>query len=146
MDGDLDMFLLNHAVHQNGTFAPRSNFLGTYSILSGDRLYRNDFSPSTRGGKGEAHFTDITKETGINSSAISFGLGVVVADINLDGWPDLYIGNDFHENDYLYINQKNGKFSDETPQRLMHTSRYSMGVDAADVNNDGYPEIISVDM
>lgn len=146
MDGDLDMFLLNHAVHQNGTFAPRSNFLGTYSILSGDRIFRNDSSPSTGGGQGEAHFTDITKETGINSSAISFGLGVVVADINLDGWPDLYIGNDFHENDYLYINQKNGKFSEETDQHLMHTSRYSMGVDAADVNNDGYPEIISVDM
>ena len=136
MDGDLDMFLLNHAVHQNGTFAPRINFLGTYSILSGDRIYRNDGNI----------FTEVTRETGINSSAISFGLGVVAADVNLDGWPDLYIGNDFHENDYLYINQKNGKFSDETPQRLMHTSQYSMGVDVADVNNDGYPEIISMDM
>lgn len=144
MDGDLDMFLLNHAVHQNGTFAPRSNFLGTYSVLSGDRVFRNDSSPSTSGG--QAHFTEVTKESGINSSAISFGLGVVAADINLDGWPDLYIGNDFHENDYLYINQKNGKFSEETTQRLMHTSQYSMGVDAADVNNDGYPEIISMDM
>ena len=136
MDGDLDMFLLNHAVHQNGTFAPRNNFLGTYSALSGDRIYRND-------GK---IFTDVTRETGINSSAISFGLGVVAADINLDGWPDLYIGNDFHENDYLYINQKNGKFSEQTDEHLMHTSRYSMGVDVADVNNDGYPEIVSVDM
>jgi len=146
MDGDLDMFLLNHAVHQNGTFAPRTNFLGTYSVLSGDRVFRNDFSPSTGVGEGQAHFSDVTKETGINSSAISFGLGVVAADINLDGWPDLYIGNDFHENDYLYINQKNGKFSEETSQRLMHTSQYSMGVDVADVNNDGYPEIISMDM
>jgi hypothetical protein len=136
MDGDLDMFLLNHAVHQNGTFAPRANFQGTYSVLSGDRIYRND------GGL----FTDVTRESGINSSAISFGLGVVAADINLDGWPDLYIGNDFHENDYLYINQKNGKFSEEGSQRLMHTSQYSMGVDVADVNNDGYPEIISMDM
>ena len=57
------------------------------------------------------HFTDVTKECGINSSAISYGLGVAVSDINLDGWPDIYVGNDFHENDYLYINQKNGKFS-----------------------------------
>ena len=145
MDGDLDMFLLNHAVHQNGTFAPRNNFLGTYSLLSGDRIYRNDITSPIGGGK-EGAFTDVTKETGINSSAISFGLGVVAADINLDGWPDLYIGNDFHENDYLYINQRNGKFSEETDQHLMHTSRYSMGVDVADVNNDGYPEIISVDM
>jgi len=136
MDGDLDMFLLNHSVHQNGTFGPRKDFLGTYNALSGDRIYRND------GG----HFTDVTKETGINSSAISYGLGVVSADINLDGWPDLYVGNDFHENDYLYINQKNGTFKEENDQHLMHTSEYSMGVDAADVNNDGYPEIISMDM
>ena len=136
MDGDLDMFLLNHSVHQSGNFGARQNFLGTYSALSGDRIFRNDGD----------HFTDVTKETGINSSAISYGLGVVAADINLDGWPDLYVGNDFHENDYLYINQKNGKFSEENNQRLMHTSRYSMGVDVADVNNDGYPEIISIDM
>jgi hypothetical protein len=136
LDGDLDMFLLNHSVHQNGTFAPRDDFLGTYNLLSGDRIYRNDGNV----------FTDVTKETGINSSAISYGLGVVAADINLDGWPDLYVGNDFHENDYLYINQKNGKFSDENNQRLMHTSQFSMGVDVADVNNDGFPEIISMDM
>jgi hypothetical protein len=136
MDGDLDMFLLNHSVHQNGTFAPRSDFTGTYSPLSGDRLYRNDGD----------HFTDVTKESGINSSAISYGLGIAVADINLDGWPDLYIGNDFHENDYLYINQKNGTFSEENNKQLMHTSQFSMGVDVADVTNDGYPEIISMDM
>ena len=136
MDGDLDMFLLNHSVHQNGSFAPREDFLGTYSPLSGDRIYRNDGNV----------FTDVTKETGINSSAISYGLGVVAADINLDGWPDLYIGNDFHENDYLYINQKNGKFAEENNQRLMHTSKYSMGVDVADANNDGFPEIVSMDM
>ena len=136
MDGDLDMFLLNHSVHQNGTFAPRNDFLGTYNLLSGDRIFRND-------GK---VFTDVTKETGINSSAISYGLGVAAADINLDGYPDLYIGNDFHENDYLYINQKNGTFTEENNQHLMHTSQFSMGVDVADVNNDGYPEIISMDM
>ncbi|MGZ8559271.1 MAG: VCBS repeat-containing protein, partial [Chitinophagaceae bacterium] len=63
-----------------------------------------------------------------------------------DGYPDLYIGNDFHENDYLYINQKNGTFIDENNQRLMHTSKFSMGVDVADINNDGSPEIISMDM
>lgn len=136
MDGDLDMFLLNHSVHQNGTFAPRGNFLGTYNDLSGDRLYRNDGTV----------FKDVTRESGINSSAISYGLGIASADINLDGWPDLYVGNDFHENDYLYINQKNGTFSEENNRRLMHTSQYSMGIDIADINNDGYPEIISVDM
>lgn len=136
MDGDLDMFLLNHSVHQNGTFAARHTFLGTYHPLSGDRIYRNDGH----------RFTDVTRQTGIHSSAISYGLGIAVSDINLDGYPDLYIGNDFHENDYLYINQRNGTFKDETTDRLMHTSQFSMGVDVADVNNDAYPEIISMDM
>ncbi len=136
MDGDLDVFLLNHSVHRNGSFAPRANFMGTYDPLSGDRIYRND------GNK----FTDVTKQSGINSSAISYGLGVAVADINLDGYPDLYVGNDFHENDYLYINQKNGTFKEEINDHIMHTSQFSMGVDVADINNDGYPEIISMDM
>ena len=136
MDGDLDMFLLNHSVHENGLFRPRKNFTGTYSALSGDRIFRNDGD----------HFTDVTKETGINSSAISYGLGIAVADINVDGYPDIYIGNDFHENDYMYINQKNGTFKEELTEHIMHTSQFSMGVDIADINNDGYPEIISMDM
>src|SRR4051812_14533771 len=136
MDGDLDMFLLNHSVHENTNFRPRIEYLGTYSELSGDRIFRND------GG----HFTDITRQSGINSSAISYGLGIVVSDINLDGYPDLYIGNDFHENDYLYINQKNGTFREELNDHIMHTSKFSMGVDAGDINNDGCPELISVDM
>lgn len=136
MDGDLDMFLLNHSVHQNSTFRPRKEFLGTYHPVAGGRMYRND---------GTA-FIETTRETGINSSAIGYGLGVVVSDINLDGYPDIYIGNDFHENDYLYINQKNGTFKEDLNNHIMHTSRYTMGVDAADANNDGYPEIISMDM
>ncbi|MBS1511292.1 MAG: VCBS repeat-containing protein [Bacteroidetes bacterium] len=137
LDGDLDMFLLNHSVHQNGTFAPRKDFIGTYNPLSGDRLFRND---------GNNHFTDVTVQSTINSSAISYGLGVAAADINLDGWPDLYVGNDFHEDDYLYINQHNGTFAEKGTSALMHTSQFSMGVDVADVNNDGFPEIISMDM
>jgi hypothetical protein len=136
-DGDLDMFLLNHSVNHESRYAPREKFLGTYDALSGDRLYRNE---------GNDHFIDVTKESKINSSAISYGLGVAVADINMDGWPDLYIGNDFHENDYLYINQHNGTFTEENNKQLMHTSQFSMGVDIADANNDGYPEIISMDM
>ena len=105
MDGDLDMFLLNHSVHQNGTFAPQRQILsGTYNPLSGDRLYRND---------GRNHFTDVTKEAVLIVLPLVMGLGIAVSDINLDGWPDMYIGNDFHENDYLYINQKNGTFKEE---------------------------------
>jgi len=136
-DGDLDMYLLNHSIHQNGTFGPRQEKLATASPTSGDRLYRND---------GNGHFTDVTKTSGINSSVIGYGLGVIAADINYDGRPDLYIGNDFHENDYLYINQGNGAFKDEMEKEMMHTSQYTMGVDIADVNNDGYPEIVSMDM
>ncbi len=135
-DGDLDVFLLNHSVHQNGTFAPRTSFMGTFDPLSGDRIFANN----------NGHFDDVTKASKINSTAISYGLGVVMSDINLDGWVDIYAGNDFHENDYLYINQKNGSFKDEQKERLMHTSQYSMGVDAADLNNDGFPEIVSMDM
>lgn len=179
-DGDLDMFLLNHSVHQNNNFRPRAVFKGTYDSLSGDRIYRNDSPKPTKGefaaaqpspvnrsavevGSSQSdvhgrpslsragrrdgpHFTDVTKQSGINSTAISYGLGICIADINLDGYPDLYIGNDFHENDYLYINQKNGTFKEEGEQSFMHTSQYSMGVDVADINNDAFPEIISMDM
>lgn len=136
LDGDLDMYLMNHAVHHSGMFAERSRFLGTYSPLSGDRFFRND----------KGRFTDVTRETGINSSDIGYGLGAVVTDVNLDGLPDLYIGNDFHENDYLYINKGDGTFSEEMQQRMLHTSQFSMGVDAADINNDAFPEIVSMDM
>ncbi len=136
-DGDLDMYLLNHSVHQNGTFGPRKDRLAATNPLSGDRLYRND---------GEHHFTDVTKVSGIHSSVIGYGLGIGAADINLDGWPDLYIGNDFHENDYLYINQKNGRFADSLEDQVMHTSQFTMGVDIGDINNDGFPDVVSMDM
>jgi hypothetical protein len=136
-DGDLDMYLLNHTLRQNGTYGPRKEKLVTYNPYSGDRLYRND---------GNNHFTDVTKQSGIHSSVIGYGLGITVSDINLDGYPDIYVGNDFHENDYLYINQHNGTFRDELAERIMHTSQYTMGVDIADANNDGYPDIVSMDM
>ncbi len=136
LDGDLDMYLLNHSLRFNGTFEPRAAYANTYDSLAGDRFYRNDGNM----------FTDITRKVGINSSIIGYGLGICVADINLDGYPDIYIGNDFHENDYLYINQRNGSFKDELTNAMMHTSQFSMGVDVADVNNDAQPEIISMDM
>jgi len=136
-DGDLDMYLLNHSIHQNGTFGPRKDRLAVTNALSGDRLFRNE---------GNNKFTDVTKEAGIHSSVIGYGLGINVSDIDLDGYPDLYIGNDFHENDYLYINQHNGTFREELNDHMMHTSQFTMGVDVADVNNDAFPEIITMDM
>lgn len=135
-DGDLDMFLLNHSVNHNGNFASRSLFTNTYDTLAGDQFFKND----------NGHFTNITMQSGINSSKISYGLGIAISDINLDGWPDIYVGNDFHENDYLYINQRNGAFKEELNDHMMHTSQFSMGVDVADINNDAYPDVISMDM
>lgn len=144
-DEDLDLFLLNHSVNHEGNYAPRERFLHTFDSLAGQKLFRND-TYKDAGGKTAGRFTNVTTESGIHGSRIGYGLGVAVADINLDGWPDLYVGNDFHENDYLYINQKNGTFADESGQRLQHTSQFSMGVDVADINNDAQPEIISMDM
>ena len=136
LDGDLDMFQLNHSVHQNGTFGRRALFENVYHPMAGDKLFRND----------NGKYIEVSKTTGIHSSALGYGLGLGVGDINFDGYPDMYIGNDFHENDYLYINQKNGAFLDMTDSSLMHTSQFSMGVDIGDLNNDIFPEIVSLDM
>ncbi|MBC6995576.1 VCBS repeat-containing protein [Lewinella lacunae] len=136
LDGDLDLFQLNHSLHQNGTFGKRAGLKDAPHPLSGDRLLRND------GGR----FTDITASAGIISSVVGYGLGVAAGDINGDGWPDLYIGNDFHENDYLYLNNQDGTFREVLTEQIQHTSRFSMGVDIADLNNDGNAEILSLDM
>lgn len=135
-DGDLDMYLLNHSLRYNSTFRPRDNFENTYDSLSGDRVYRND----------NGKFIDVTRTAGIHSSNIGYGLGICISDINQDGYPDIYVSNDFHENDYLYINKGDGTFNDELDQRIEHTSQFSMGVDIADINNDLQPEIITLDM
>ncbi len=136
MDGDLDMYLMNHSLRFNGTFNERQSYFNTFDTLAGDYLFRND----------DGKFTDVTKSSGIYGFIIGYGLGICVADINLDGYPDIYIGNDFHENDYLYINQHDGTFKEMLQEEIMQTSQFSMGVDVADINNDAYPEIISLDM
>lgn len=135
LDGDLDCYLLNHSLHQNGTFGRRKTFVETHPT-AGDRLLKNE----------NGTFVDVTAEAGIFSTVIGYGLGITTGDINLDGYPDIYIGNDFHENDYLYLNQKDGTFKEVLAQQINHTSRFSMGVDMADINNDGYNEIFSLDM
>ena len=134
-DGDLDMYLLNQSVR---TFASvgRGPYRENRDPMAGDRLYRND------GG----HFTDVSAEAGIYGHVEASGLGVVISDVNLDGCPDVYISNDFHEDDFLYINNCNGTFSERLTQSMGHTSRFSMGVDAADFNNDGRPDLMVVDM
>ncbi|MCE6991548.1 VCBS repeat-containing protein [Dyadobacter sp. CY323] len=136
-DGDTDCFLLNHSVQQYAGF---STLLATYRAQRndayGNKLLRND------GGK----FTNVTDSSGIVSNILSFGLGVNINDFNSDGWQDIYIANDYNENDYLYLNLKNGKFKEVIREATGHVSMFSMGTDAADINNDGLPDIITLDM
>jgi hypothetical protein len=135
LDGDLDCYLLNNSFRPIGSFG-FENIRHERDEKGGDKLYRNDNNK----------FTDISDFAGIYGSVIGFGLGIAVSDVNMDGWPDLYISNDFFERDYLYINQKNGKFKESLTQYIRHTSEFSMGSDIGDLNDDGYPEIFTTDM
>lgn len=137
-DGDLDMYLLNHSTHPNRTYGNGSK-RNTFDAKSGDRFYENI----------DGKFLDVSAETGIHQGVIGYGLGISVGDLNDDGYPDIYVGNDFFENDYLYVNQKNKTFRDlisTQPERLGHTTHFSMGNDIADMNNDGLADIVSLDM
>ncbi|WP_245975191.1 VCBS repeat-containing protein [Deminuibacter soli] len=137
-DGDLDAFMLNHNPSSLRVLdeAATAALLKEDDLNSGLRLYRNDHN----------HFTDVTRQSGIQSSALSYGLGAGIADINGDGWPDIYVSNDYTVPDYLYINNHNGTFTDKLQQTVGHTSQFSMGNDVADINNDGLPDIYTLDM
>ncbi len=134
-DGDLDMYLLNNSVHTEQPMGQQANRQVRHP-LAGDKLFRND------GG----HFVDVSEQAGIHGGVEGFGLGVVVSDVNQDGCPDIYVANDFQENDFLYVNNCDGTFTESIAKATGHTSRFSMGVDAADFNNDGLPDLISADM
>lgn len=134
-DGDLDLYLLNHSVHASENYSD-AGIRQRREPLSGDRLYRNE------GGR----FTDVSEKAGIYGSRIGYGLGVAVGDFNDDGCPDLYISNDFHENDYLYFNNCDGTFREAITASIGHTSTFSMGSDAADFNNDGRLDLLTSDM
>lgn len=145
-DGDLDCYILNQSHHPHANIVDTINRKG-YDSLSGDRLYRNDGPPTINAdGKRSGGFTDVSKVAGIYQSNLGYGLGLGVSDINNDGWDDIYVGNDFHENDYYYVNNKNGTFSESSAAHFRHYSRFSMGNDIADYNNDGQLDIITVDM
>lgn len=137
-DGDLDCYILNQSHHPHSNIVDTSN-RQKYDSLSGDILYRNDVNVTGR-------FTDVSKSAGIYQSNLGYGLGIAVADLNNDGWDDIYIGNDFHENDYYYINNQNGTFTESGAKHFNHYSRFSMGNDVADYNNDGQLDLITVDM
>ncbi len=138
-DGDLDCYLLNQSHQPNQNIVDTSN-RRKFDLQSGDRLYRNDLV------QGKRKFTDVSAQSGIYQSSLGYGLGIAVGDFNNDGWDDIYIGNDFHENDYYYLNNGDGTFTESGARHLNHYSRFSMGNDAADYNNDGQLDLITVDM
>ncbi len=144
MDGDLDCFMVNNSpipvntLNYGNARDVRAENASVADFLKGggDHLYKND----------NGHFTEVSKEAGLHGSIISFGLGVTIGDVNGDGWPDVYVSNDFFERDYLYINQQDGTFKDEMEKYMEHNSIASMGTDMADINNDGYPDIFTTEM
>ncbi|WP_289024037.1 VCBS repeat-containing protein [uncultured Salegentibacter sp.] len=134
-DGDLDMYLLNHAIHTVNTYGP-ANIRNKRIAESGDKLLRND----------DGKFVDVSEEAGIYGGANGYGLGLATADFNNDGFTDIYVSNDFHEDDYYYLNNGDGTFTETLKFKFGHVSRFSMGNDAADVNNDGFIDILTLDM
>lgn len=138
-DGDLDMYLLNHSVHSVRSYG-KAQSRSIQDLESGDRLFENRLNEN------EKSYIDVTQKVGIYSSALGYGLALSISDINNDGWDDIYVGNDFHENDYIYINNRNGTFTESQDDLIQHSSKFTMGVDVMDMNNDGLSEIFTTDM
>ncbi len=134
-DGDLDLFLINNSPKPVTSFGLR-NTRTVRDSLGGAKLYRND----------NGRFADVSAAAGIFGSEIGFGLGVVVSDVNRDGLPDVYVANDFFERDYLYMNKGDGTFAESLDKQMPYSSYFSMGLDIADLDNDGWPEIYTTDM
>jgi enediyne biosynthesis protein E4 len=134
-DGDLDAYLLNHAVTYSDDYSDTST-RANKDPFSGDKLLQNS----------KGRFTEVTAEAGIYSSNNGYGLGIAVGDMNNDGWTDIYVSNDFKENDFCYINMGNGRFEEKAKTLFPHMSRFSMGNDMADYNNDGWLDVVTLDM
>lgn len=135
-DGDLDCFIVNHSLQEYNTGSHRSALRNQSNPYFAIKLYRND----------NGHFTDVSKQAGITSDVLTFGLGLTVSDFNNDGWPDVYVSNDFNEPDYFFINNGNGTFSEQLSKKMDQVSIYSMGADAADYDNDGLTDLVTLDM
>ncbi len=136
LDGDLDFFLVNHGDMFYNPFFNTTGLRNKRHPKFGNRLYRND----------NGKFVDISEVAGIYGGGLNFGLGVSISDINNDGWPDIYVTNDYNEQDFLYLNNKNGEFREALKQSMGHISQSSMGCDIEDYNNDLLPDIVTLDM
>ena len=136
-DGDLDMFLLNHSDPQysKGSLEIFKLKYKREPALE-SKLFRND----------SGKFVNVTESAGIKGNVLSLSLGLGAIDINNDGWTDIFIGNDFNESDYLFINNGDGTFTEKSKSTFDHTSMFSMGCDIADINNDGHMDLVSLDM
>ncbi|MGB3616984.1 MAG: CRTAC1 family protein, partial [Catalinimonas sp.] len=146
LDGDLDLFVLNQSVETRQQVIIKETFRTERVPDASDNLFRND-GP---GPDGHPTFTNVSEEAGLLGNVLSYGLGVAVTDFNQDGWPDIYVTNDFHEHDYLYINQHEGGrhtgFRESVKEYFRHTSKFAMGVDVGDINNDLQPDLVALDM
>ncbi|MEO8569633.1 MAG: VCBS repeat-containing protein [Ginsengibacter sp.] len=140
-DGDLDMFLLNHSINSYDPFENTSIVRSKTSKEYGNRLFKNLLIETS-----ENKFTDVTQQAGIQSHVYNYGLSVNVSDINMDGWPDIYTTSDYTEKDCYYINNKNGTFTESLENSFTQISKYSMGSDVADINNDAMPDVFTLDM
>ncbi len=138
-DGDLDVYLLNHSVHSVRSYG-KIDRRKVRDDLAGDRLYENKLNEEI--GK----FIEVTADAGIYSSALGYGLGVAIEDFNHDGKMDIYVGNDFHENDFLYLNNGDKTFTESFNKFFSQSSKFTMGVDVADLNNDGRQDVFTTDM
>nr|WKN36067.1 VCBS repeat-containing protein [Tunicatimonas sp. TK19036] len=139
-DGDLDMYMVINELNDPDTPIRYRPKLKNGTARNNDRLYRNDGN----GSNGHPTFTDVSKEAGILIEG--WGHAVSVSDFNLDGWPDLYISNDFISNDLLYINNQDGTFTNQVGEYMKHSAWNAMGTDVVDMNNDGYADVISLEM
>ncbi|MCC6723949.1 MAG: VCBS repeat-containing protein [Saprospiraceae bacterium] len=139
LDGDLDMYLLNGGGFEKSPVTIRP-IIADGTSRNTDKLYQNNFNPAL----GHPVFTDVSKAAGITFEG--FGLGVAAFDANQDGWPDLYVCNDYQSKDLLYVNQQNGTFREAAAEFFGHTSHFSMGCDVGDMDNDGNPDLLTLDM
>ncbi len=136
-DGDLDLYVLNHSTQEYAGFGQiTASLKNKKNEAYSDKLYKNE----------NGKFFDVSEKAGLISNVLGFGLGVALSDLNNDGWPDIYVSNDYNEQDYLYVNNQDGTFTESLDKLIGHTSLFSMGSDIADINNDGFTDIMTLDM